>query len=157
MLMGLYGANWFAGLYNRATDNAGGQTHEAYFRFVQITTFFTPVILLLQGARLYNAFDRTLDVDIADQTDTCLNSLCTSSRHFYYMPYHDSSPDLATNDAYQVRITDGTYMDHLALYFFSVLWSIGVSYNTYPSIRQEYNDAVAALNADHEDAGDSAW
>ena len=139
------GIPWIAWLLNRSLDTEGGDFHEFYLRSAQISTYVTPALLIMMFARLYNAFNRTIAIDTTEYSIYCGNSLCTQGRNFYNYAYIPGDSDFTVTNAnknFEVRIADNTQLNHIALFFFSTIFSIAVSQRTLKSIKADFDQAV---------------
>jgi len=145
---------WITWGINRTIDNEGGQQHELYLRMAQLGVYFWPAVLMLQFARIYNAYDRTISVDTVEYSVYCGNSKCTQGRTYFNYAYVPSSSDFnaaPANRNYEVRIADTEQYDNLALFFFSTLFSVAVSQRAVGAIKADFDKARLMADSDMKD------
>lgn len=136
-----YGGNWFLWILNRSMDDQAGRLHEAYFRLSQVNHYFTPGALIILLARVYNAYNRTLIFDIADDNAACSASDCLASNYFYDKTKLPDS-NFSANPHRSFRVLEDTYMMQMALVALSVGMSVYSQANTYGSVKMHYNAAM---------------
>ena len=68
---------------NKQMDDMGGELHYVFLRYLQVLTYFMPIALSVQGARIYQAFNRTQAWDVEDELVACDDGNCHNSDHFF--------------------------------------------------------------------------
>lgn len=140
-----YGLPWLFQSLNHELDNEGGTLHLIAFRMVQFTTFVMPAVLLVQFSRLYNAYDRTLAVDVQEDTDSCGNGDCLASNSFYYKPYYWDYVDFTGDNYLEVFTLDQSYQAHFMMLASAIFASSFTGYLTYGQFKADFDAARPAF------------
>ena len=109
-----------------------------------------PAALMLQFARLFNAYDRTLNEDVVNDAAACGTGDCLSNSYFYYKPYYWDDSSYAATPYQSVFVLTNEYHRQFLFVVAAIFSSVAVAYWTLPAFEEEYNMAVEAQSWEAE-------
>ena len=145
-MVGWNAAAWVLWCLNHEFDNEGGNLHRITFRVMQWTSFLFPAVLMMQFARLYNAYDLTLE---ENANQNCLVT-CITSKYFYQFDLVDSDFNNTPDPEVTFMLDVDMLYNHWLIVLAAITSSVGVSWWAYPMYRAQFDQAMAMKEMEEE-------
>lgn len=145
-----YGAGMLLYVLNKQIDDEGGELHYVFLRYLQVLTYLMPITLAIQGARIYQAFNRTPEWDESDDAYACGDGNCHASDTYFRFYLYPNDDDIDSDAYLNAFLADQSIQTHQAMLWILIVLQANWGHFFYGNLKADFDAKRLQREQDHQ-------